>query len=82
MYVDNGNREIYANVADRENNLKAKDGIFTGVLPKERIITNNVIDFGGTKYAMVPLPGEEDSYRIVSRVRSGACFIASRNGTA
>jgi hypothetical protein len=81
IYIDNGNREIYANVADRENNLKARDGIFTGVLPKERIITNNVIDFGGTKYAMVPLPGEEDSYRILSRTfRSLFHCFQERNG--
>lgn len=67
MYVDNRNRTIYANVADREDNLKARDGIFTGVLPKERIITNTMIEFGGVKYAMVPLPETEDRYRIITR---------------
>jgi len=67
MYVDHLNRTIYANVADMEGNLKARDGIFTGVLPKERIITNNVIEFGGVRYAMVPLPEEEDRYRIITR---------------
>ncbi len=67
MYVDNRNRAIYANVADKEDNLKARDGIFTGILPKERIITNNMIEFGGVRYAMVPLPETEDSYRMVTR---------------
>lgn len=67
MYVDNRNRTIYANVADKEDNLRARDGIFTGVLPKERIITNNMIEFGGVKYAMVPLPETEDRYRIITR---------------
>jgi len=67
MYVDNRNRTIYANVADREDNLRARDGIFTGVLPKERIITNSMIEFGGVKYAMVPLPETEDRYRIITR---------------
>ena len=67
MYVDNRNRAIYANVADKENLLKAREGIFTGVLPKERIITNNVIEFGGVRYAMVPLPETEDRYRMVTR---------------
>ncbi len=67
MYVDSRNRAIYANVADKEDNLRARDGIFTGVLPKERIITNNIIEFGGVKYAMVPLPETEDRYRIMTR---------------
>jgi hypothetical protein len=67
MYVDIRNRTIYANSADREDNLRARDGIFTGVLPKERIITNNMIEFGGVKFAMVPLPETEDRYRIVTR---------------
>ena len=81
IYIDTRNRAIYANVADRENNLKAKDEIFTGVLPKERIINASVIDFGGTKYAMVPLPEEEDSYRIVSRtIRSLFHCFQDRNG--
>jgi hypothetical protein len=67
MFVDSHDRAIYANTGDKEGLLKARDGIYTGVLPKERIITNNVIDFGGIKYAMVPLPDTEDRYRIVTR---------------
>lgn len=67
MYVDNRNKTIYANVADKEDNLKARDGIFIGVLPKERIITNTMIEFGGVKYAMVPVPKTEDRYRIITR---------------
>jgi hypothetical protein len=81
MYVDNLNRAIYANAPDKEGNLKAKDGIFTGVLPRERIITTNVIDFGGTKYAMVPIPDTEDSYRITARtVHSLFHCFQERNG--
>lgn len=67
MYVDSRSRTIYASVADKEENLRARDGIFTGVLPKERIITNSMIEFGGVRYAMVPLPETEDSYRIKTR---------------
>jgi len=67
MFVDNLNRAIYANVADSNGILKAREGIFTGVLPKERLITNNVIEFGGVKYAMVPLPDTEDRFRITAR---------------
>lgn len=67
MYVDSRTRTLYANMPDREGLLKQKDGIYTGVLPKERLITNNIIEFGGVKYAMVPLPENEDSYRISAR---------------
>jgi hypothetical protein len=67
MFVDDLSREIYANVPDSGGVLKAREGIYTGVLPKERLITNNVIEFGGVRYAMVPLPEEEDSYRIKAR---------------
>jgi hypothetical protein len=67
IFADSRNRALYANTPDKEGLLKSRDGIYVGVLPKERIITNNVIDFGGTKYAMVPLPDSEDSYRIVTR---------------
>jgi hypothetical protein len=67
MYVDNRNRAVYANVADKEGTLKARDGVFTGLLPKERIITNNIIEFGGVRYAMVPLPDAEDRYRMITR---------------
>lgn len=67
MFVDGKNRAVYTNMPDREGLLKARDGIFTGILPDERIITNNVIDFGGVRYAMVPLPDTEDEYRILTR---------------
>lgn len=68
MFVNGKTRAIYTNVADRENILKAREGlIYTGVLPRERLITNNVIEFGGVRYAMAPLPEEEDSVRITMR---------------
>jgi hypothetical protein len=67
MYVDSRNRAIYANQQDMEGILKLRDGIYGGILPKERIITNNVIEFGGLKYAIVPLPENEDYYRMVTR---------------
>ncbi|MCU0366560.1 MAG: hypothetical protein MUC30_05005 [Bacteroidales bacterium] len=67
MFIDNKNRVIYSNVPDSEGLLKPRDGIYTGELPKERLITNNVIEFGGVKFGMVPLPETEDSYRIAAR---------------
>lgn len=67
MYVDGHSRVIYANVPDKEGLLKEKEGIYSGIMPKERIITNNIIEFGGVKYAMVPLPETEDRYRMITR---------------
>jgi len=67
MYVDGRSRALYANMPDREGLLKEKEGIYTGILPKERLITNNVIEFGGLKYAMVPLPETEDRYKMITR---------------
>ncbi len=67
MYVDSRSRTIYANRPDREGLLREKDGIFTGTLPRERIIANNVIEYGGEKYAMVPVPDQDDHYRMVTR---------------
>lgn len=67
MFVDSKNRLIYTNVPDAEGILKPRDGIFTGELPKERLITNNVIEFGGTRFGMVPLPETEDAFRIEAR---------------
>ncbi len=67
MFVDNISREIYTNVADSNGILKAREGIFTGVLPRERLITNNVIEFGGVRYAMIPVPDTEDQYRMTAR---------------
>jgi hypothetical protein len=67
MYVDGRSRIVYANMPDREGLLKEKEGVYSGILPKERIIANNVIEFGGVKYAMVPLPETDDQYRLLTR---------------
>jgi len=67
LFIDNRTRNVYANVQDKKGLLKPRGGIFTGVFPKERLIVTNSVEYGGTKYAMVPLPNEEDNYRITSR---------------
>lgn len=67
MFIDNRNRMIYSNVPDAEGLLRPRDGIYTGELPGERLITNNVIEYGGVRFGMVPLPEKEDSYRIAAR---------------
>ena len=67
LYVDRLSRKIIANQPDREGLLKSKDGVYTGLYPKELILSNAPVIYGGTKYAMAPLPPEEDEYRIKTR---------------
>jgi hypothetical protein len=64
MFVDRTSRRIVANMPDKEGLLKGKDGIFTGVYPKEFLISNTPASYGGTLYALTPLPVEEDDFRI------------------
>jgi hypothetical protein len=64
MFVDRSSRRIVANMPDKEGLLKGKDGVFTGIYPKELMITNTPVNFGGTLFAMTPLPVEEDDFRI------------------
>jgi hypothetical protein len=67
MFIDRTSRRIVANQPDNEDLLKVKDGIFTGLYPKELLINNAPVRFGGVQFAMVPLPAEEDDYRIKTR---------------
>ncbi|MFZ0282403.1 MAG: hypothetical protein WAL29_12175 [Bacteroidales bacterium] len=67
MFVDRASRKITADKPDDEGLLKFKDGVYTGIYPRESIIGTTAVEFGGTLYAMVPLPAGEDSYRITSR---------------
>jgi hypothetical protein len=64
MFIDRTSRRIVANMPDKEDLLKGKDGIFTGVYPKELLISNTPVNYGGTLFAMTPLPAEEDDFRI------------------
>jgi len=67
MFVDRASRNIVANQPDKDGLLKFKDGIYTGLYPKELIINNAPVIFGGTLFAMTPLPSQEDDYRIKTR---------------
>ncbi|MFO7851120.1 MAG: hypothetical protein ACQERS_02920 [Bacteroidota bacterium] len=80
MFIDTRTRKLYANIQDKEGLLKARDNIYTGTYPREEVI-NYAQEFGGTLYAMAPLPREEDYYRITSRCLHGLfhCFQARKN---
>jgi len=67
MIVDRNSRKIFANTPDNEGLLKGKDGIYTGIYPRELIINNSAVKYGGTLFAMAPLPAEEDEFRIITR---------------
>jgi len=71
MYVDRPSRKIIANQPDNEGLLKSKDGIYTGLFPKELIISFAPVKFGGTQFAIVPLPSEEDTFAIKTRTIHG-----------
>lgn len=67
MFVDRMTRRVVASAPDNEGILKNKDGVYIGVYPKELLISNAPVRFGGTQFAMAPIPAEEDEYRIKSR---------------
>jgi len=64
IFIERTNRRIIANMPDKEGLLKGKDGVFTGVYPKELLVSNTPVNYGGTLYAMTPLPTEQDEFRI------------------
>lgn len=67
MFVDRTSRRIIANRPDKDGILKSKDGVYTGIYPKEQLISNAPVIFGGTQFAMTPLQEADDNYRIKSR---------------
>ncbi|MFO7621045.1 MAG: hypothetical protein R6W81_07225 [Bacteroidales bacterium] len=67
MFVDRSTRRIVANEPDKNGLLREKEGIYTGSYPRELIINNIAVDFGGKLFALSPLPGTEDEYRLKTR---------------
>ncbi|MFH0843581.1 MAG: hypothetical protein V1903_13315 [Bacteroidota bacterium] len=67
MLVERTSRKITANLQDRDGLLKEKDGIYTGIYPREMIINNLPVNYGETLFALVPMPVEEDEFRIITR---------------
>jgi hypothetical protein len=67
IYIDRNTRKIISNFPDNEGLLKEKDGVYSGSYPKELVIYNGTVTFGGKLFGMAPLPAEEDEYKIISR---------------
>jgi hypothetical protein len=80
LFIDTKTRRLYSNVQDKEGLLKPRENIFTGTFPREEV-SNYAKEFGGTLYAMAPIPEEEDYYRITSRCIHGLfhCFQIRKN---
>ncbi len=64
MFIDRQSRRIIANGPDEEGILKYSDGIYTGIYPRDMLISNSPQYFGGVLFAIAPLPPEDDEYRI------------------
>jgi hypothetical protein len=79
MFVERVSRRIVANQPDNEGLLKSKDGVYTGIYPKELVLSNAPVKFGGTQFAMVPLPAEEDEYRIKTRTIHSLFHLFQKN---
>ena len=67
MFVERVTRRILANQPDNEGLLKSKDGVYVGLYPKELILSNAPVKFGGTQFAMTPFSNEDDDYRVKTR---------------
>ena len=81
MFVDRTTRRIVANQPDNEGLLKSKDGVYTGLFPKDLLISHSPSNFGGTKFAVAILPDENDDYRIITRAVHGLYhMLQEKNG--
>ncbi len=67
MFVERGTRRIVANQQDNEGILKSNNGVFTGIYPKELILSNAPVKYGGKQFAMTAIPPDSDKYRIETR---------------
>ena len=63
LLVDPATRAVFANQADKQEQLKRDGEIFTGKLPNEINIANTAIDWAGVKWTMIMLPLPEEPAR-------------------
>jgi len=79
MFVDRSTRKIFANSPDPDGLLKLKDGIYTGSFPREIVIDNAGVTFGGMLFGTAPLPQSEDTARITTRAVHGLFHAFRKN---
>lgn len=56
LLVDPKTRQVWASEADGEGQLKDQQGIFTGILPKNVVVSNTAMEWAGKRWSMVLLP--------------------------
>lgn len=71
MLVDRSSRRIIANRPDSEGILKARENIYTGLYPKEMVINIRAVEFGGSRFALVPISSQDDESMILPLAISG-----------
>lgn len=67
MFIDRATRKITSNKNDVNGLLRVKEGVYTGIYPRENIVSTSAVTYGGTLFGLAPLPSEEDEYRIINR---------------
>ncbi len=78
MLVDQQTRFVVANSPDAEDMLRQRNGVYTGFFPRERLINVVPTEYGGTIFAMVPLPSGEDTLRIITRALHSLVHLEQR----
>ncbi|TWI01070.1 hypothetical protein IP90_02692 [Luteimonas cucumeris] len=63
MLVDPKSRQLIANQADANGALKARDGVFVGLLPAEQNVANTAVEWSGTRWTQMlwPLHAEPET---------------------
>ncbi|NLA49743.1 MAG: hypothetical protein GX876_09810, partial [Bacteroidales bacterium] len=67
MFIDRTTRKMIANYPDKDGLLREKDGVYTGLYPRDQLISNTAVRYGSTLFGIAPLPNEEDEFRIMTR---------------
>lgn len=78
-FIDRVSRKLISNQPDKEGLLKLKDGVYVGLFPKENMVTSNMIEFGGTRFAAVTLANTDDDFWIKSRAIRGLCHLCQES---
>lgn len=62
LFVDPQTRQAYANQPDSSGLFKFESGIYTGFLPKEMMVANTAIHWGGRTWSVIlwPLPADRN----------------------
>jgi hypothetical protein len=79
IFVDRATRHMISNRPDKEGLLKSKDGVYTGLYPKELLVSNAPVVFGGTQFAMTPIQESDDDYRIKTRAIHSLFHLFQKN---